>query len=192
MLRLRARVWDMLIRVQDLEVRRQDFHEQLSPGAIDFGPELRQLGIMKVDGRAELVREHRGAREYVSDIRLVGELAGRFESNCARCLEPVGQEVSRSFDLLYRPLGVDRRKEEVSISQAETEIGYYEGAGLELEDVLREQVLLAVPLKAVCRAECKGFCPHCGQNLNEGSCSCHEKQEDPRWHALRDLKHRFQ
>jgi uncharacterized protein len=85
-------------------------------------------------------------------------------------------------------LGVDRRKEEVSISQAETEIGYYQGEGLELEDALREQVLLAVPLKAVCRPECKGLCPQCGQNLNEGSCSCHEKQEDPRWHALRDLK----
>ncbi|MGA2989965.1 MAG: DUF177 domain-containing protein [Candidatus Korobacteraceae bacterium] len=182
----------MLIRVQDLEIRRQEFHEQLPPGAIDFGAELRQLGVMKVDGRAELVREHRGSREYVRDIRLVGELAGRVELNCARCLEPVGQEVTRSFDLLYRPLGVDRGKEEVSISQAETEIGYYQGEGLELEEALREQVLLAVPLKAVCRAECKGLCPHCGQNLNEGGCGCHEKQEDVRWHALRDLKQHLQ
>jgi uncharacterized protein len=182
----------MLIRVQDLELRRLELHEQLPPGAIDFGPELRQLGTMNVDGHAELVREHRGSREYVSDIRLVGELAGRVELSCARCLEPVGQDVKRSLDLLYRPLGVDRRKEEVSISQAETEIGYYEGAGLELEDALREQVLLAVPLKAVCRAECKGLCPQCGQNLNEGTCSCHEKQADPSWHALQDLKQHLQ
>jgi uncharacterized protein len=182
----------MLIRVHDLEIRRQDLHEQLPPGAIDFGPELRQLGIMKVDGRAELVREHRGAREYVSDIRLIGELSGRMELSCARCLEPVGHEVSRSFDLLYRPLGADKGKEEVSISQAETEIGYYQGEGLELEDALREQVLLAVPIKAVCRTECKGLCPRCGQNLNEGSCDCQEKQEDLRWHALRGLKEHLQ
>ena len=181
----------MLIRVQDLELRRKDFVEELQPGAIDFGPELQQFGILKAQGRAELIREHRGGREYVSDIRLVGGLAGRFEVSCARCLEPVPQEVSRSFDLLYRPLGVDRRKEEVSITEAETEIGYYEGEGLELEDVLREQVLLAVPLKTVCQVDCKGLCPRCGQNLNEGSCTCRSEQEDPRWYALRDLKSRL-
>jgi uncharacterized protein len=178
----------MLIRVKDLELRRQDFAEELQPGTIDYGRELQQFGVMKVNGRAELIREHHGGREYVSDIRLIGELTGRFEVSCARCLEPVPQEVSRSFDLLYRPLGVDRRKEEVSISEAETEIGYYEGEGLELEDVLREQVLLAVPIKTVCRIDCKGLCPRCGQNLNEGSCTCQPQQEDPRWYALRDLK----
>ena len=93
--------------------------------------------------------------------------------------------------MLYRPLGVDRRKEEVSISEAETEIGYYEGEGLELEDVLREQVLLAVPIKTVCRIDCKGLCPRCGQNLNQGSCTCQTAQDDPRWYALRDLKSRL-
>jgi uncharacterized protein len=179
---------NMLIRVQDLELRRKDFDEELQPGAIDFGGELQQIGVMKVLGRAEVVREHHGGREYISDIRVVGELGGRFETTCARCLELVSQEVSRSFDLIYRPLGIDRRKDEVSINEAETEIGYYEGGELELEDVLREQVLLAVPIKTVCRAECKGLCPKCGQNLNEGSCNCQPSQEDPRWYALRDLK----
>ena len=181
----------MLIRVQDLEIRNQDFAEKLQPGTIDFGRELQQSGVMQVRGRAELIREHCGGRDYVADIRLVGELAGHFEVSCARCLEPVPQEVSRSFDLIYRPLGVDRRKEEVSISEAETEIGYYEGEGLELEDVLREQVLLAVPIKTVCRIDCKGLCPRCGQNLNQGSCTCQAAQDDPRWYALRDLKSRL-
>jgi uncharacterized protein len=181
----------MLIRVQDLELRHQDFAEELQPGTIDFGRELQQFGVMQARGRAELIREHRGGRDYVSDIRLVGQLTGRFEVSCARCLEPVPQQVNHSFDLLYRPLGIDRRKEEVAISQAETEIGYYEDEGLELEDVLREQVLLAVPIKTVCRVDCKGLCPRCGQNLNEGSCTCQPGQEDQRWYALRDLKSRL-
>ncbi len=64
------------------------------------------------------------------------------------------------FDLIYRPLGVDRRADEVSISEAETEIGYYQGEGLLLEDALREQVLLATPVRALCREDCKGLCPH--------------------------------
>ena len=53
------------------------------------------------------------------------------------------------------------------MTSAEAEISYYQGEGLLLEDVLREQVLLAVPFRAICRENCKGICPHCGANLNE-------------------------
>lgn len=185
-------VIDMLIRVQDLELRKQDFEEEIQPGTIDFGSEVSQVGVMKTQGRAELVREHHGGREYVDDIRLVGKLAGRVELNCARCLEPVSQDISWSFDLLYRPLSTDKGKDEVSITEAETEIGYYQDEGLELDDVLREQVLLAVPIKVVCRTECKGLCPQCGQNLNEGVCGCQENPANPRWNALKDLKSHLQ
>jgi uncharacterized protein len=54
--------------------------------------------------------------------------------------------------------------------------------------VLREQVLLAVPLRAICREDCKGLCPQCGANLNEKRCSCAEPVEDPRWSGLKDLR----
>ncbi|HET8668748.1 MAG TPA: DUF177 domain-containing protein, partial [Terriglobales bacterium] len=95
---------------------------------------------------------------------------------------------SREFDLLYRPQGVDAGHEEISVTQAEAEIGYYVDGGLELEDVLREQVLLSVPIKTVCRDECKGFCPHCGKNLNVETCSCKPAAADPRWDALKGIK----
>jgi uncharacterized protein len=178
----------MFIRLQDLEIRKLQFREEFRLGAIDFGPDVRQAGPLRVTGRAEVVHEHRGGREIVSDIRFVGELSGKFELNCARCLEPVPQEISREFDLLYRPLGVDRRADEVSITEAETEIGYFEGEGMMLEDVLREQVLLALPLKVVCSETCKGLCPHCGRNLNQGSCNCEQHVPDPRWDALNEIK----
>ena len=87
---------------------------------------------------------------------------------------------------------MDRRGDEVSINQAETEISYYQGDGLLLEDVLREQVLLALPLRAVCREDCKGLCPHCGKNLNLEQCNCAEPLEDPRWSVLKDLKEQLQ
>ncbi len=57
-----------------------------------------------------------------------------------------------------------------------------------MQDVLREQVLLAVPLKAVCREECKGICPQCGRNRNQESCQCAPELPDPRWDALKELK----
>jgi uncharacterized protein len=61
-----------------------------------------------------------------------------------------------------------------------------------LEDVLREQVLLAVPLKAICREDCKGLCPQCGKNLNLETCSCDNAITDPRWGALKDLRSKLQ
>jgi uncharacterized protein len=57
-----------------------------------------------------------------------------------------------------------------------------------LEDVLREQVLLAVPLRSLCREDCKGLCPCCGKNLNIDTCSCAAQVPDPRWAALEDIK----
>jgi uncharacterized protein len=178
----------MLIRVKDLEVRKIDFDEEFQPGDVELGPDIRQVEPLRTKGRAELIREHHGGQDIVEDIRLVGKLDGGFEVNCARCLEPVRQQVSCSFDLLYRPEEATKGSDEVSISESETEIGFYTGEGMELEDSLREQVLLAVPVKVICRPDCKGLCPHCGKNLNQESCGCSTKAEDPRWNALRELR----
>src|SRR5208282_2723022 len=124
-------------------------------------------------------------------VRLIwvkGKLDTSLEVLCARCLDPVVHEVERSFDLLYRPLGTDSGHAELSVTDAEAEIGYYEGEGLLLEDTLREQVLLALPLRTICREDCKGLCPHCGKNLNEIQCSCVDEVEDPRWSALKEIR----
>jgi len=182
----------MLIRVRELELRKVEFEEDYQPGVIEFGSEFRQLGPLHTLGRAELVVEHRGRHQDVEDIRLVGTVEARLEFNCARCLDPVAHDVNRSFDLLFRPLGVDRRAEEVAISEAETEIGYYQGEGLLLEDALREQVLLATPVRALCREECRGLCPECGCNLNIEQCHCEQQVSDPRWDALSDIKKKLQ
>ena len=96
-----------------------------------------------------------------------------------------------SFDLLFRPLGIDQGSSERSINTAETEIGYYQEGGLLLEDVLREQVLLSLPAKTLCREDCKGLCPRCGRDLNSEPCACDTAPADPRWTALSDLASRI-
>jgi uncharacterized protein len=178
----------MLIKIHELELHPIDFEEEFRPGAIDFGPDLRQASGLHSDGRAELIEEHRGKRQKIRDIRLSGKLNTTFELACARCLEPVIQDVARKFDLLYRPQGADAGPEERSVTATEAEVSYYQGEGLLLEDALREQVLLAVPLKVICREDCKGLCPHCGKNLNVEQCSCAEPVDDPRWSALKDIR----
>jgi uncharacterized protein len=182
----------MLIELAELELHPIDFQEEFPPDAIDLGEDVRQLTLLKTSGRAQLVVEHHGKRNVIQDIRLNGELATRLELLCARCLEPVVQDVTRKFDLLYRPLGTDAGNEELSVTVAEAEVGYYQGDGLLLEDAIREQVLLAVPLKVVCREDCKGLCPTCGKNRNTEPCSCAPPLGDPRWSALKDIREKLE
>ena len=157
---------------------------QLPEGAIDYAPDVRQVGALAVSGRAELLVEHRGHKETVEDIRVRATLTGRFELLCARCLTAVPTPVKADFDLIFRPGGTDAEAGEHAITEDETEIGYYERSGLPLEDVVREQVLLTLPSRALCREECKGLCSHCGADRNAENCHCAEEVKDPRWGAL--------
>ena len=182
----------MFIAIQELERHPVDFDQDFAAGEVDLGGDLRQRAGLHAQGRAQLVEEHHGKHQTIKDIRLGGQLQTTLEFACARCLEPVAQDVKRDFELLYRPLGVDAGREELSVTGAEAEIGYYSGDGLLLEDVLREQVLLALPIKAICRQDCKGLCPHCGKNLNVEQCSCAEPVDDPRWTALKDLREKLE
>ncbi len=182
----------MFLDIKELERHPLDFEEELQPDVIDLGDEVRQRTPLKTAGRAELVEEHHGKHKIIKDIRLRGQLSAGLEMQCARCLEPVPQEVARDFELLYRPLGADAGRDELSVTDAEAEIGYYQGEGILLEDVLREQVLLALPLKITCREDCKGLCPHCGKNLNQEQCSCAVAADDPRWAALNDIRSKLE
>lgn len=182
----------MFISLQVLEQKEINFREEIPPETIDLGPDMRQSAPLRSAGRATLIEEHHGRKGVIQDIRVLGDLATSVETACARCLEPVTREVSRSFDLLHRPLGTDAGREEISVTQAEAEIGYYQGEGIDLMDILREQILLAVPMKLVCVEECKGLCRQCGQNLNLGDCQCPPLVADPRWEALKGLKDKLE
>jgi uncharacterized protein len=181
----------MFIEVAELELHPIDFQKEFPPDAIDLGSGVRMCAPLHSSGRAQLVEEHHGKHQVVKDIRLQGELSTSLELPCARCIEPVVQKVARSFDLLYRPLGTDAGHEELSVTDAEAEIGYYQGEGVLLEDALREQVLLSVPLKVLCRDDCKGLCPSCGKNRNAEACTCDQSVEDPRWEALKGIREKL-
>lgn len=189
----------MLISIADLEREPVVFDLTFAPGAIDYGPELTQVTPLVVEGRADLIEERHDAKTVVADIRVQGGYSGEFETACARCLTPVRLPLAGKFDLIFRPLGADadagavvgHNSAERSISAAETEIGYYQKSGLLLEDVLREQALLALPPRTLCREDCKGLCPRCGRDLNTESCACDPAPSDARWSALSDIAGRL-
>ena len=181
----------MEFKVSELEREPIEFEVGLAPGAVDLGEEAEQVGQLATAGRAEVLHEHRGPKDIVADIRLKGSFAGTFQVPCARCVEPVVIPLSAEFDLIFRPSQADSEPLERSITAPETEIGYYQGDSLLLEDVLREQVLLSLPGRTLCKPDCKGLCPRCGENRNSTACTCEEGPADPRWEALAGLRGRI-
>jgi uncharacterized protein len=178
--------------ISDLEREPIEFDLELAPGAVDLGEEAAQQGPLAASGSAEVIHEHRGPKDIVADIRLRGSFKGSFEVPCARCVEPVSIPLAADFDLIFRPAAADAEAAERSITAPETEIGYYLNDSLALEDVLREQVLLSLPVRTLCKPDCKGLCPRCGINRNCQTCSCPVGPSDPRWTALAGLRDRIE
>jgi uncharacterized protein len=171
---------DMFLDVNDLAIRRVQIRKSYAPGTIDYGlHEVKQVVPLVVTGTAELLE---GA------IRIIGEIETKIEMVCARCLEPVLEEVHRNFDLFYQPLPKGTKPEEAQLKDDDTDIGFYQGDGLFLADVLKEQVLLSLPMKVICQSDCRGLCPSCGANLNHEECKCETHSSDARLAPLARLK----
>jgi uncharacterized protein len=154
----------MLIARYELEIHRLVVERVFNPGALDFhSAEFRQIDPLTVKAVAELLGD---------EILIRGSLRTRIESTCDRCLNPVQLALERDFDLTYRPMSTIAREEEIELPEGELDIGFYEGEGIELGEVLAEQVNLAVPMKVVCREDCRGLCPTCGADRNNGTCAC--------------------
>ncbi len=170
----------MFLDVNELAVRKLRIRKSYAPGTLDLRSEdFEQIEPLEVRATVELVE---------GQIRVYGHLHTRLEFNCARCLEPVVEEASKDFDLYYRRAGESPRHEEVRISDEDTDIGFFRGNGLFLADVLAEQVNLLVPMKTICRSDCRGLCPHCGANLNHEDCRCETQSVDPRLAPLARFK----
>lgn len=168
----------MRITLEELELHRIVVSKTYATGALDFhGAEFRQVAPLEIAAVAELVG---------SEIRIRGHLRTRLEAVCDRCLGPVSLPVERDFDLFYRPVQTIAREEEVEIPADELDVGFYSGDGIELADVVTEQVILSVPMKLVCRAECRGLCPTCGINRNVASCRCPPPQEESPFASLKE------
>lgn len=130
-----------------------------------------ELVIRDLNGELRLTRAAQGL--YVE-----GTLRGTLQLDCARCLDPFDQELAPTIgELFYYPAeGAD-----------DPVLAIPETAMLDLRPLLREMMLLAIPTRPVCRADCKGLCPVCGKNLNEEECSHPQETIDPRLAPLQSL-----
>lgn len=172
----------MLLSISELEVKKLQFDQTYQPGEIDFSDEnVKQTGPLTTVGVAELL-PHTG-----EEIRVQGRVIANLEAECDRCLGTAKFAIDSPYDLFYRPNSVDDLEDEHAIDEGEAEIGFYDFPGIELEDIVREQVVLQLPMQHVCREDCKGICPVCGLNRNEHPCHCEIRPGDDRWQALKDI-----
>ena len=119
-------------------------------------------------------------------VRVAGDLSVVMQ--CSRCLEPFEQPLHIAIDEAFiptvdmatgRPIQVEEdEKEDVALLIDEHHI-------LDLSEILRQSILLALPLTPLCKDDCQGLCPICGVNHNIETCTCTVENDDPRWAALR-------
>jgi uncharacterized protein len=133
--------------------------------------------------------------ELVCDIfkdkdqfRLVGTVKTTLELACGRCLEPFTLPVDASFDLRYLPHAANAGEGEREVEEDDLTTAFYENDEIDLGQLMREQFYLALPMKPLCRDDCKGLCPVCGTNLNRETCTCDRAWDDPRLAPLKELR----
>jgi DUF177 domain-containing protein len=123
-----------------------------------------------------------------SQFRLAGSVDTVLELPCSRCVEAFTIPVHADFDLRYQPHTLNTGEGEKEIEEDDLTTAFYEHDQIDLGQLMREQLYLALPMKPLCFEECLGLCPVCGANRNRESCSCTQAWEDPRFAALRELR----
>jgi uncharacterized protein len=131
---------------------------------------------------------------FEGHVTIEGTLRMSSHPQCDRCLASYQDASEVRLYRVLAPLYQSRREEERmavadrDLVKEDLDFGYYEGDRFDLDDVVREQIVLAKPMKHLCRDDCCGLCPRCGRDLNAGACACPPEEHHGPFDALRDLK----
>ncbi len=120
-------------------------------------------------------------------FRLRGKITAQAEVDCDRCLTAIAVPVETEFDVTYVPQADYAAEEKAELQEEDMTLSVLEGEAIDVDELVREQVMLALPTRALCRDDCKGLCPVCSINKNTDACACESKEIDPRWAALKNL-----
>lgn len=146
-------------------------------------------GLALLGGEASLIglcELNLQASRAGDEVELIGSVNAVVGFECDRCLKKLSVPVEQSFELLYLP--PLKAGDERELGADDLSIGFYQGDSIDLDDLVREQVELALPMARLCKENCEGLCLDCGANLNDVQCSCKLNRADERWAALSELK----
>ena len=170
----------MLLDLNKLHGQREHFERTFQPSAFDpQDSEYRVAAPVEVSLDVQKVGK--------DAFGVTGNLSTRLEVVCSRCVEPIDVPVNATFDLRYVPHLENAGEGEKEIGEDDLTTAFYREGMLDVIDLLREQFVLALPMKPLCREACRGLCAECGTNLNTAQCGCAPRWQDPRLAALKTL-----
>ncbi len=121
------------------------------------------------------------------EVKLGGSINGEIVLICDRCLSEFNYPIKHKFDLILKPAASLNIEGEKELGEEDMEVSFYEGEWISFYQILREEVLLSIPYKKLCREDCKGICPICGKDLNKGSCNCRRERKNSPFAILKEL-----
>lgn len=169
----------MRIELVNLEHGRADFAHVYQPD--ELGPFDERVNLVEpvtVNGKVRLA----GAEVFVN-----GHIETRAQVECDRCLKLVDIPVKADFDLQYITGAEYESSAAVELTEEALSVSVFDGETIDVDEIVKEQILLAVPTRMLCQPDCKGICHVCGIDKNTSGCECETKEVDPRWAALKNL-----
>jgi uncharacterized protein len=134
------------------------------------------------------VRGHLMVNKSDKAVWIRGRIEAEMILQCSRCLEDFRFPLDSTCEVTLFPFEDETFPQEEELNVEDLRSSYYHGGEIDLSEIVREEILLDIPYKPLCRPSCKGLCPTCGEDLNRGSCSCKEEVFDERFAPLRRLK----
>jgi len=171
------------IRVEEIgeAERRATFMEAVG----EINEALSRTGVVDYQFQAPVPVEVRYYR-LGGDLFFGGHFASEVTGTCARCLTDYSFPLDRDFNFVLKP--ATEQAENVELEGEDLALSYYQGDEVDLDPLVREAMILALPTRPLCREDCRGLCPRCGVNRNSVTCECRDEWTDPRFSILRTLK----
>jgi uncharacterized protein len=170
----------MIIDLFQISEPEREFDFEIAPEQINLDEESARLEkSVKVSGKL---------RKGIAQTDVEGEIKGEIEIDCTRCLESVKSSLDIRFQVAYVTEENYTQETEAHLRAEDLDVAVFDGEKIDLSELVREQILLNLPTRVLCREDCQGLCAKCGANKNTVNCNCEENETDPRWAALKNLK----
>ncbi len=170
----------MQIEVASLADSGKDFDHEYQPGELSLEDDHLQLivPLPRIQGRIR-----RDGRR----VKVTGKINGHLQLECDRCLKPLDSTVMAKFSREYVTTADYQAQHAVELSEDDLNLSVFDGAVIDVDSLIREELLLAAPDQVLCQQNCQGICPTCGVDRNVTACDCETAEVDPRWAGLKEL-----
>jgi uncharacterized protein len=182
---LKVGVFTVFIEIEDLKSEPLHVHHVFPIGEIKF---FHEDAMLSEPVAAEFTLSHRDR-----DLHVDGMIRTAIRFRCSRCTKEFSRSFSTSYDLAYLPQPKwTNEKAEIELKYDDMGVAYYDGIAFDVDLMVLEQIELAMPMKFICREDCKGLCYNCGADLNEKACQCRPEDANSRLSVLLEFKKKME